>query len=97
MDLLRTDLLGSQRQQTQSIIVIITTTIIPRSLLRNAPHPSGVLRAVGAVPKHGPLQQQAGEKRAVKLARLGVSLAFFFFRSVRIPCAPATEASHCCL
>lgn len=69
---------------TNTIIVIVTTTIIPRSLLRNAPHPSGVLRAVGAVPKHGSLQQQAGGKRAV---RLGVSLAFFFFPSVRIPSA----------
>ena len=57
----RTDLLGPQHQPTPTTIIIITV-IIPRSLLRNAPHQRGVLRAVKAVPIHGSPQHKKKEE-----------------------------------
>lgn len=76
--------ISSVLSTNNKFIIIITTIIImvPRSLLRNAPHPSGVLRAVKAVPKHGsPEQDKNKEERWV------VSFGLFFFASVRIPSA----------
>lgn len=78
----RTDLLGPQHQPTPTTIIIITV-IIPRSLLRNAPHQRGVLRAVKAVPKHGSPQHKKKKEhqtpgwgpRAFASARLSVSQA----------------------
>lgn len=41
-----------------TIIIIFTTVIVPRSLIRNAPHQGGVLRPVRDAPEHGSRQQQ---------------------------------------
>lgn len=62
---------------TNNTIIIIIIIIVPRSLLRNAPHPSGVRRAVKAAPtrKHSsPQQNKKKEERWV------VSLGIFSFR-----------------